>query len=335
VFTATKVAQVIRQVIGDPMEVPYDDVEVRDGPMSTHQLTSEDLILDKEELHDENSVIFRVADLKPKQDKKPTGVPEGRVTRQAEISDARQPPPPPRRASTPEIGPPRTPTPVAGTPRAPTPAAGMQRAQSKPRAANEETRQVSNPAPPSGSSEDSGLLEFKTPPPPVAAWKPRNTDSTLPDSPDLDNVGESTMISGAPNVGGFLMDVAGEDGVDATVVSEGPPIAPDEHDEDGETLMGARPDSEEDGATVQRDFRDAAKPRVASKRGPAPPALAAKIHAPRSQRDPKAARIAQDAARWCAGGAAERAAGDRRFEPERGDACAAAASARNTAGLAR
>src|SRR4029079_9952684 len=55
VFTAAKVAQVMKKVIGDPVEVPYD-VEVRDGPMSTHTLTSDDLILDKEELRDANSV---------------------------------------------------------------------------------------------------------------------------------------------------------------------------------------------------------------------------------------------------------------------------------------
>jgi serine/threonine protein kinase len=281
VFTASKVAQIVKQVIGDPMEVPYDDVEMRDGPMSTHQLTSDDLILDKDELQDENSVIFRVADLKPKQEaaRRPTGSPEARVTRQAELPDVSKPVP------TTSL---RVSTPATSAPR---PAAA--RAPSKPRGANEETRQVESPAPPSGSSEDSGLLELETPPPPAApAWNKHEPDTTLPGGPDLENIGESTMITGAPSgIGGFMMDVAGEEGVDATVVSSGAPTAADEADEDGETMMGARPQADEDGATVQRDFRDG-KPKVAGKRAAAPPALAAKIHAPAVSeiRKPRASR---------------------------------------------
>jgi hypothetical protein len=56
--------------------------------------------------------------------------------------------------------------------------------------------------------------------------------------------------------------------------------------------MGVRPDADEDGATMQRDFRDAAKPRVTASRGPAPPALSAKIHAPAVSelRKPRASR---------------------------------------------
>src|SRR4051812_10755210 len=68
VFTSTKVAAVIKNVVGTPTEVPQQEdyeVEVRDGPMSTHTLSTDDLIMDKEEIHDENSVIFRVDDLKP------------------------------------------------------------------------------------------------------------------------------------------------------------------------------------------------------------------------------------------------------------------------------
>src|SRR3954462_6043566 len=67
VFTGWKVAAIIKQVIGGPTEIaePDYDVEVRDGPLSTHTLSTEDLILDSSELHDENSVIFRVDDLKP------------------------------------------------------------------------------------------------------------------------------------------------------------------------------------------------------------------------------------------------------------------------------
>ena len=240
VFTASKVAALIRKIIGEPTAVPDDEVEMRDGPMSTHTLTADDLILDKEELQDSNSVIFRVADLRPKAE----------AGRPAE----------PRKSTT-------------AQPRAP----------SKPRDPNDETRQVSSPAPP-GNTEDSGLLDLKTPPPPAQpVWRKRDAGEATVPSGELENVAESTMITGAPSAfGGFMMDVASEEGVDATVVSSGPPT-PDEpaHDEDDdhETIMGARPEADEGGATVQRDFRDAAKPKV-TKRGAAPPALAAKIHAP-------------------------------------------------------
>ncbi|HUS28954.1 MAG TPA: protein kinase [Kofleriaceae bacterium] len=283
VFTASKVSTVIKQVIGAPTEVPAEDyeVEVRDGPMSTHTLSTDDLILDKEELHDENSVIFRVDDLKPKHDAAKKPVPAGpRVTRQAEIKDAA----PPKPAAIPSV--PR---------KAPTPAAGQQRAPTaKPRDKNESTRQVEPaPLPPDYPGEDSGLLSFKTPPPLAApAWSKRHdSESTEPgDVGDLENIGESTMITGAPKgFGGFMMDNASEDGVDATVVSSGPPSA-EQHDtaeealdddEDAPTLGGGAND--EDGPTIQRDYskpKDNRQPKVAAKRGPPPAALAANIQAP-------------------------------------------------------
>jgi serine/threonine protein kinase len=286
VFTASKVAAIMRKVVGDPQAVPYDEIEMRDGPMSTHTLTADDLILDKDEIRDVNSVIFRVEDLKgtaeaaddrtedkpmdvPTAPQRKLGSPQGRVTRQAELEDISRAAPLPSVTRKP-------PTPAVGSPVRP---------QSKPRAANEETRQVSNPAP-AGPTEDSGLLELKTPPPPAqAVWHKRaeSDDATNPGGADLEGIADRTMITGAPSsFGGYMMDVAGEEGVDATVVSSGPPT-PDEQDEadedDGETLLGSRPGSEDEPATVQRDFRDAAKPKAA-KRGPGPPALAAKIHAP-------------------------------------------------------
>jgi serine/threonine protein kinase len=284
VFTAGKVAGVIKQVIGGPTEVPDVDyeVEVRDGPMSTHTLSTEDLILDKEELSDENSVIFRVADLKPKQDvgKKPPTPAGPRVTRQAEIKEV-SPPLPPSAGKVPSIPPQR---------KAPTPAAGQRAATAKPRDKNESTRQVEPaPLPPDYPGEDSGLLTFKTPPPMATpGWSKRNdSESTMPsDAGDLENIGESTMITGAPNAfGGFLMDNANEDGVDATVVSSGPPSADDtaeealDDEEDAPTLGGG----DEDGPTIQRDWtkpKDNRKPKVAAKRGPPPAALAANIQAP-------------------------------------------------------
>lgn len=286
VFTAGKVAGLIKHVIGGPTEIPDDEVEVRDGPMATHTLSSDDLILDKEELQDENSVIFRVADLKPKheaekREKKPTGNAAQRVTRQADLKEITGPQP--------KV---KAPTPAVGLPRAPT------KAPAKPRSATDETRQVSNPAPPA-LTEDSGLLSLATPPPAVnaqASWKRHDSESTLPG--DLENIGESTMITGAPKgFGGFMMDVAGEDGVDATVVSGAPPSpeptideAVDEEEEDAPTLGGGS--SDEEAMTIQRDFRDKPKPRVAAKKGPPPAALAAKIQAPAVSeiRKPRASR---------------------------------------------
>ena len=276
VFTATKVAALVKQIIGDPMEVPYDadneHIEMRDGPTATHTLTSEDLILDKEELRDENSVIFRLNQLEPppepeppKRERRPTGTPQNRVTRQADINDIAPP------MKIPSVIPRKQATPNAGS-----------RQVGKPRGANEETRQVSQPAPPSGNTEDSGLLEFE---PPKPAWK----------KPDTDGQGESTMITGPSFGGGFMMDVASEEGVDATIVSAGPPVHEehDPHDEDGETInMRNKPGAQTDDEvpTVQRDFRDAAQPR--SGRAPAPPALAAQIHAPAVSelRKPRASR---------------------------------------------
>jgi hypothetical protein len=110
------------------------------------------------------------------------------------------------------------------------------------------------------------------------------------------------MVTGAPGAGGgFMMDVATEDGVDATIVGGAPPIpdeATEEEDdlEDQETLTGqrpVRPGDDGEGVTTTRDFRDAQKPRGAAKRGGAPPpALAAKIHAPAVSelRKPRASR---------------------------------------------
>jgi hypothetical protein len=196
---------------------------------------------------------------------------------------------------------PRLPT----LPRQPTPAAGVRktpaRATPRPRDPNESTRQV-EPVPPNPLTEDSGLLGIKTPPPPAGpAWARLDSESTHPGS-ELENVSESTVITSTGRAGlgrGFMMDVATEDGVDATVVSSGPPSAPepdpgadtsdealdDEDDEDDDTLGGG-----DDGPTIQRDFT--AKPKVAAKRAPAPPALAAKIHAPAVSelRKPRASR---------------------------------------------
>ncbi|MEO8698547.1 MAG: serine/threonine-protein kinase [Kofleriaceae bacterium] len=249
VFTAGKVAQLMRKIVGDPLEVPdtgnTPDIELRDGPISTHSLNTEDLVHSSEELRDENSMLFKLEELQ--------GSPAGpRITRQAEIPDL------------------VLERPIAA--KQPTPAVGMQkvRAPTRPRDANEMTREVS-PAPPGG--EESGLLDL----------------------------GDQTMITAAPHGGGFMVDAQTEDGVEATMITAAPQIDPDDDEEeddddldDIEALAGRRPEPrqvDEDGETVTttRDFRDPRRP----KRGAVPPpALAAKIHAPAVSelRKPRASR---------------------------------------------
>ena len=229
VFTATKVAGIVKQIIGDPLEVP-NEVTVHEGANATHTLTQSDLILDKEELEqDANSVIFRISDLEIRP-RRPTG--EVRVTREAELEDF---------VPTPRVVPKKTP--VGGT-RQPT---------RGPRGANEETREVAQPAP-SGTTDDSGLLEMG--------------GGTTVDEPPTFGSGRTTIDP--PAFGGRAF-AAVDEGGEATMISD-PPQHHDEHDEDGETIQNHPRTSEEEGVTVQRDFRD--------KRAPAPPALAAKIHAP-------------------------------------------------------
>ncbi|MBA3819310.1 MAG: serine/threonine protein kinase, partial [Deltaproteobacteria bacterium] len=71
VFTAGKIAALIRRVLGDPMTVPavaeqdYPSVEIHDGANATFTLSSADLLKERAELRDENSVIFRVDELQP------------------------------------------------------------------------------------------------------------------------------------------------------------------------------------------------------------------------------------------------------------------------------
>ncbi len=256
VFTATKLATVIRQVLGDPQAPPdeYPGIEIHEGSNATFTLSPEDLIHDKEELHDENSVIFRVSELKKE------AANAGRVTRQSEPGDL-----PPQQAR-----------------RAPTPAAGslQPRPAAKPRQPDEDTRQVES-APPGPNEESvSGLLPVEPPKP--KKWDAADTDPGDPG--ELDNIGEHTMVS-APPGSGYMMDVATEDGVDATVVSAAP-----EPPEDDEAMTGVRQHQpDEDGPTISRDFTVPKKP---SRKGAPPPALSANIQPPAVSelRKPRASR---------------------------------------------
>jgi serine/threonine-protein kinase len=230
ISTSSKVAALIKKVIGDPVEVP-DEIEIREGPISTHQLDVADIVHSPDELRDENSMIFKLDDLKP----------------QAPVAKP-------------------APKPIAK------PVAKRDR--------NEPTREV-QPAPLGPvDDEDSGLLPMSPPPPLAKAklWDTLGTD-------ELDNVGENTMVTGAPNPSFMMMD---GDGVEATMVTGAP--EPHEIDElgddldDSETLATTREkpnraNDDDGGPTVQRDFARSRR-ATAQRSGAPPPALAAKIHAP-------------------------------------------------------
>src|SRR5256885_5102203 len=110
VFTSSKLSTLVREVVGDPLQVPDDPapdgsngVEQRGGGMSTHPLDDAEVAhaTDRGSLRDENSVIFRVAEL----DRAPKA-PTLRKT----------PPPPPLPGASPRAAPPK-PAPRVTAPR--------------------------------------------------------------------------------------------------------------------------------------------------------------------------------------------------------------------------
>ncbi|HEU0030063.1 MAG TPA: protein kinase, partial [Kofleriaceae bacterium] len=273
VFTAGKIASLIRQVLGDPVEIPVEhgihSVEIRDGAMATHPIDRSEVAHadDRDELRDENSVIFRVAELAP---------PKPAPAAVAAKKPAAAKPQPLKRPT-------------------------------KPRQIHEETRQLVGVAPAS-PDDDSGLLTPQGKRVEPDGWG----GDTHAGGDELEGIGERTVVSDIPGgafAGGFLLD-AGEDGVDATVVSDGPPrpddtdvghaAAPDDGHDTAEGLdddeLDDDDDDEDDGPTLARPVTPvrpraavAAKGRAAA---PPPPALAAKIHAPAVSelRKPKASR---------------------------------------------
>ncbi len=65
VFNASKLTSVLRKVVGEPQHIPIEEApaELRDGPSSTQPLPLDAVAHNKEEIRDENSVIFRMQDL--------------------------------------------------------------------------------------------------------------------------------------------------------------------------------------------------------------------------------------------------------------------------------
>jgi serine/threonine protein kinase len=244
ISTSAKVAALIKQVIGDPTPI-VDEIEQRDGPISTHELKVDDIVHSPDELRDENSMIFKLEDLRPD-----TPLPVAPAKKKLITG----------------------PAPIV---KPPVPAKPTRPPSSKPRDRNESTREVS-PAP-LRPEDESGLLPVAPPLP-----TPWNSDNLGTDS-ELDNINERTMVTAAPGPS-FMMDGGdGIEATMVTGAPE-PPTEELDHDDldDSETLTGApkpSPHDDDGGPTVQREFTG--KRSTAQRPGaPPPPALAAKIHAP-------------------------------------------------------
>ena len=138
VFTASKLSSLLRQVVGDPMQVPdetpFQSIEFRDGVMSTHPLDDAEVAhaTDRAELRDENSVIFRVSELEKPRPAEPP------AERPATPRPRTPPPVPPAR--TPASG-----APVVSARR--TPASGAPAASAAPRPAPTPARPLPSVAP--------------------------------------------------------------------------------------------------------------------------------------------------------------------------------------------
>jgi serine/threonine protein kinase len=305
VFTAGKIAALLRTIVGDPIQVPseadFPSIEIRDGAMSTQPIDVSQVAHVRDDLgRDENSVIFRVDELKQKQQR-------------AKPAPTRPPPVPPVPAPAPN--PPRNLTTARP---GKIPSIAKPAPKPKPRALDEETRQLVGvtPADASATTDESGLLlppSSSSPSSPArpksVAWDSSDTEPGREDAEAVEDdrptgttdlsqldAGDRTMIT-APPRGGFLIEGADstDDGVEATMITSAP-----RHDTD-ESLVDAEPttdqdlfdaveegafDPDEDGPTVERRFL----PRRRSS-GP-PAALAAKIHAPAvsALRTPKPSR---------------------------------------------
>jgi serine/threonine protein kinase len=305
VFTGAKVAGVVRQVVGDPVPVPADfpSIEIRDGAMSTQPIDLSEVAhaADADRMRDENSVIFRVADLKPPEPPPP-------------------PPPAPRKpAPTPRPAPvvAKQPTPAKPLPSVKVPIVTQVRVQPapapvkippiakpaspptprpipsavpKPRQIDEETRRLESPlvvAP----REDSQLFDL--------GGESFDTGGTADEDLDaLENIGERTMIT-AP-VGGFMLDGDDtsssspfedlEEGGGATMITAIPTAAAPHASRPAEIVEDD--DDRDHEPTITREAAPPAPRTQKPGRAAPPPALAAKIHAPAVSelRKPRASR---------------------------------------------
>jgi len=326
VFTTSKLATLLRQVVGDPMqvpdEVPFESIEFRDGLLSTHPLDDSEVAhaVDRDDLRDENSMIFRVAELEKARSAEARPAEARPASPRPSTPLPSRPGTPPPRPGTPSPNPPvstakpttpskplkqgasrvtRPADPMPELPRSPSassapavsggpsarPSAQAKIPQiAKPRQLYEETRQLESPAP-SDPLHDESSGVFLSDGKKLAG---EGRDGGMFDD-DLENIGERTLVTAAPGapgtsgmsgISGFMMDFAGND-------DDGPVEA---------TLVTAMPTGpgfpgaedpagesrDEDGPTVARDFEldHPTMPARPKIKAPPPPALAAKIHAP-------------------------------------------------------
>ncbi len=297
VFTAAKVSNLIKKVVGQPevvaAQAEFPSIEVHEGANATFTLDTADLVHDGKELHDENSMLFNPAELKQPEPTPNAAANPKLASPNAPGSSTRahaptEPPPnvapgQPQRAPAGNPGASNIPTITQPLARKPTPARPLPvRASMAPRNPNQETRQLDFAAP-SMPDDTSGLLTPQGKKLNPRAWDAKKTQDGIDDAL-LDGIGERTMIT-APSamssrLGGFMMD-SGEDGVDATLVTDIPR-------QDGDTDVGEEPsgggdvgddDDDEDLPTLAGDFTPV-RPKLSAGRQAPPAALAAKIYAP-------------------------------------------------------
>ncbi len=278
VFTAAKVSNLVKKIVGEPEVVPpqaeFPSIEIHDGANATFTLDTNDLVHDGKELHDENSVIFRPSELKKPEEKK--SVPKNAPGNQTRAHADTEPPPMPVGGKLPLKPPPgnegaKIPS-IAKPARQPTPAKPLP-VRAAPRKRDEETRQLDFAAP----QDASGLLMPGGKKIRASAWDSKESDG----GDDLENIGERTMVS-APEgmsspMGGFMMDA--DEPIDATLVSDIPQPDPDT-DVNNPAADDHDTGDDEEMPTLAGDFSPNMSRRVASKRAAPPAALAAKIHAP-------------------------------------------------------
>jgi serine/threonine protein kinase len=295
VFTASKLSSLLRQVVGDPVRVPdqapFETIEFRDGVRSTHAIDDAEVAhaIDREELRDENSMIFQVSDLEQPRPE-PVRPSSPRPRPGAPSSTPRTPPsqvaPRVTRATDSLAGQARPsvmaklPSIVPGAPARP-----LVTQAARPRQPHEDTRLLGSPAPANPLHDGSrGRL---TPDGHKLTWAGQGGDGF---DEDLENLGEHTLVTSVPGIAGFMMDLAGGDGdgsVEATLVTAAP-TGPGFASEDDATV------ERHDLATATRDFAldHPTRPARSKTKAPPPPALAAKIHAPAVSelRKPRASR---------------------------------------------
>jgi serine/threonine protein kinase len=259
VFTAGKISSLIKSVIGDPMQVPNDpgfpSIEVRDGINSTHTIDDSELAhaSDKEDLRDENSVIFRVAELKPGGNKKPGEMPK-------------QP-----------ISAPQSKKPAKAVADLPMPGqAKPADKKPKPRHIHEETRQLASPP-----ATDPRQMD----------WDSGETDGG-DDLENIGERTMVTAQPGGMMMGGFMVDTGGDEGVEATLITGAPQPEPDTDVHAAADEESSIDEDEGPTMTRESAQLTAKPPRIPKGKAQPPPALAAKIHAPAVSmtRTPKASR---------------------------------------------